>query len=539
MKIKYLFAALLLWSLAPSLNAQIPVFHLDKPLYVTGDILRYRLYLPPAFSGQDVALKTALVDAGGEPVGAFHQQTGGATALDGYLKLPYDLRSQVYHLLVLGTGQESRKKIKLAEILVPVYNDLGEESPPAAGPIPETGAMAEQLQVTIEQSGGPFQKQEEIPVQVRVTDRNGQSVPADLSVSVIDAGLFGGRSNGLSTPVSSTPAPANDLSDRMYLNGRITDELGRPRAEISFGAYVHDLGETIIGETDASGDFALELPTLTGSADIQFVDLRNDSLRVVLDDGIELSPTPPIPFNEKIESYLKWSRSRKVIYQLYNTLEMNLEQTLPERRPKPVEPDQRIVPSEYTAFKDMATFFTEVSTPLKFRIGKEGNLIAQMFNPNPRMRAFYQGTPIFLVDGKMTRDVDFVQQLELSRIDTIDLYFDFLNLNRYFGKVGSNGIAVLKTSIPNLQVPQPDENSIFRIDGLLASAREPASDQATDRRPDFRSNLYWNPTLPAANGTAGLRFTQSDDLGTFLIRVVARTADGRTGTAVQTYEVQW
>lgn len=545
MKQQYLFFTFCFFLLAQSLPAQQTgaAFHLDKPFYVTGDVLRYKLYLPPAYAGQEVALKVALVNAAGEPVDDFFQHTAGKSNLQGYLKLPYDLESAVYHLLVLGTDRASLLKVKLAEMFVPVYNDLVEESLAAnnASLPGNDGKKEKALDLSMDLPSGPFHKQEDIEVQVKVTDRNGTPVAATLSASVIDAALFGNlRADGVHFPLSDAiPAP-EELSDQMLLNGRIFGADGRPRSSISFGAYLHDLRTSLIGTTDEAGNFALPLPELTGSANIQFMDLRNDSLRVILDDGIQIAPTPPLPFNEVIDEYLKWSRNRKVIYQLYNTLETNLEQSLPTRELKKMEPGQRVILAQYPDFKNLATFFTEVGAPLKFRAEKDGGFTAQMFNPDPRMRVFYQGIPIFIVDGKMTRNVDFVQQLELNKIDTVDIYFDFFNLNKNFDKLGNSGVVVLKTSIPNLRVPAGDEANIFSIKGLLPDAREVSVEEKATHRPEFRSNLFWSPELTAGNnGQSQFRFTQSDDLGTFLIQVVARTADGRMGTATKTYEVQW
>ena len=545
---RYLLTVLLVSLVIRMLVAQVLTannglaLHLDKPFYVVGDVLRYQLYLPPGFAGREIALKMALKDAQGESLGAFYQQTGGATTLDGYLKIPYDLASANYHFLILGTDRTSLQKVKLAEIIVPIYNDLVEELPATKQGVASNAitAGANELQLSIELAAGPFHKREDILAMIKVADNEGNPVAADLSVSVIDAGLFGTAPNGWHQSPKAGAYIAADLSEHLYLNGQITGNNGAPRAAINFGAYIHELRESLLGLTDEAGNFALQLPTLTGPANIQFIDLRSDSLRVVLDDRIELGPTPALPFNEEIENYLKWSRSRKVIYQLYNTLETNLEQNRPPRKFKSLEPDQRILRSEYPNFKDLATFFIEVGTPLKFRPDKNGGYTAQMFNPNPRMRAFYQGNPIFLVDGKMTRNIDYIQQLELIKIDTIDLYFDFFNLNTYFGKLGNSGIAELKTSIPNLRVPAADEAAIFPIQGLLPEAREVLPEEQPATQAAFRANLFWAADQrTGSSGQTQIKFSQSDDLGTFLIQVAARSADGRMGIVHKTYEVQW
>jgi hypothetical protein len=54
------------------------------------------------------------------------------------------------------------------------------------------------------------------------------------------------------------------------------------------------------------------------------------------------------------------------------------------------------------------------------------------------------------------------------------------------------------------------------------------SDTQDARIPDFRSTLYWNPSVKVdIRGSSQLSFSASDDVGTFLIHIQGLTADGR------------
>lgn len=542
--LRLFFSSLLLFAgmlQAQSSDTSPIVLHSDKPFYVTGEVIWYQLYLPPAYQGRDLALKMVLVQPDGAVVDNYFLKTAGSTTADGYFKLPYDLNSGMYHLLVLGTATNTRKKVKLAEAFLPIYNDLsGEEQKPGpAGRPAMTKVAAGDLQVSVQLKAGPFQKRSEIGAVIQVTDRAGNPIAANISVAVTDAGLSGSGMQAINPAGRAAAAPAG-MSAELIFQGAISGEQGKARPETTIGVLAVDEQNSYLTTSGANGELTLTLPDFTGNRTIQFVDLRADSLHVSLDDGIELAPAPALPFTEEIKEYLKWSRSRKMIYQLYNSVEANLQIENPVPTAKQFKPDHRVVFREYASFPDFFTFFTEVSTPLKIRLDKDRGYFAKMFNPDPRMRAFYQGEPIFIVDGKMTRDVNFIQNLPMEKLDTLDEFFDFTSLSSNFGKLGSNGIAVLRTSIPNLELPAPDEARVFNVHGLLPEARLILPENPGPQQPVFRSQIYWlaGETTNGA-GNLPLKFPQSDDLGTFRIEVVAQSKDGKIGYGVQEYKVEW
>lgn len=529
----------------PAGNRDAIAIHLDKPFYINGELIWYKIYLPPAFSGKALTLKVALIHPAGKSLENYFLATKGKTVLDGYFKLPYDLEPARYHLVVMGTERNAKERIKLAEVFIPVYNDLIaiKSTANTEDPKPVQSVVANDLQVSIQLAPGPYQKRQEIRATVQVTDQAGKPLVSDLSVSVIDAALLGRDSDigtCLKTSTLETTSMVGALDNKISLIGRMTDLENNSLPEIAFGAYLSREKASLVAETDQNGVFTLSVPDLKGEAALQFINLRGERLQVKLDDGISLAESPPLVYSEAVRNYLKWSQSRKMIYQLYNSLETSLQ---PEQLLQPgseSEPDRQIIPKEYAGFPDLYTFFSEINTPLKIKMDKEGGYYAQMFNPDPRMRVFYPGAPIFIVDDKMTRDVNFLQQLDISKIDTIDLYFDFFNLNTNFGKLGNSGMVMVKTSIPNLTLPSSEEANIVAVNGLMPAIQLKNTEAVAPRQPIFKPQLFWAPNLiTTTEGTADLNFSQSDDLGTFQIEVVARAADGRIGYGTQTYQVQW
>lgn len=516
-------------------------FHLDKTFYVNGEVIWYQVYLPESFKGRDVMLKLSLTDRKADPVAANYLKTAGKTTISGYFKLAYDITPDVYHLLVIGTDRDSKKSVKLGELSVPVYNDLDnawKEQEVISSP-PATELVTEGLQLDLHLSEAAVQKREEVVATVRVTDAAGQPLAADLSISVSDDRLLpdGSMMKRMFIPTSVDPAA---LEDAIYIKGRLLDSDGKPRSEETIAAYAADERSSYFADTDQDGYFALQLPDFTGDKPLQFVDLHGVPFQVLLDDGVTVSDQSLLTYTTTVKNYLEWSRRRKMIYQLYQTVETSLQVQEEEVAARELEPDHRIQLEEYTSFPDLYTFLLEVSTPLKLRRANDGSLFARMFNPDPRVRVFYQEPPIFIVDGKVTRNVNFLQQLDIQKLQVIDEYFDFQRLNTYFGKLGSYGVVMVETSIPNLQLPEVDEAGIFTVSGLLPVATVLRPGQVGVQQPVFKPQLLWQDSVTTdEQGRYTLRFPHTDDLGTFVIEIVAQGRNGKIGKAKTSYRVSW
>lgn len=531
---------LFLFSLA-NLQAEQLLVQLDKPFYTAGDPLAYQLFFPKSFEGKNLALKVALYYPDGQLVTEHFLKTDGKLNTHGYLKIPYDLPSQAYHWLLLGTHQDGKERIKLGELLLPIYNDLS--STPAPSQLASLQASDNQpgkLSVDLQLLNQQISRGGRVQAKIAVQDQAGQPIDGILSITVKDAALLSmGTDNELSSfQLSISADVAAQLSEQIHILGKSYDLDGKPFQSAILCAYLREENQFFCTNAEADGSFSLVLPDLQGLRHIQFMDYQRSDIEVRLSDQIRLSTGVLVNTKASLATYLNWSRLRKKIYQFYGTVEAPLTAKPAKIDAKVFKPDQRFVMAHYTPFDDLTIFFNEIVTPFKLREKGKRGYVARMFNPTQQIRQFYQGSPIFIVDGALTKDANFIYNIPIGKIDTIDLYFLPQSLQPQFGPIANSGMVIMKTSMNQLDLPSTDANNIFNISLLKEIFLEPEIAVEVQDPIKIGPNLLWlaNQKLSSA-GSYQLDFQHSDDLGTFLIEIAVQSIDGQTATHTQYYEV--
>ena len=523
------------------LQAEGLVVQLNKPFYTAGDPVGYQLYFPASFQGQDLALKVAIYHPEGQLICEHFLKTKGMVHAEGFLKIPYDISSNTYHWLLLGTSKDGKKRIKLGTIHLPIYNDLSsQDTPPQIPNLPMASLPSSDLQIKFEWDNSERKRRSPIKGRVQVQDQTGQPVDGILSVAVKDAALLAlGTDNERSTHYLNLPDQiADKLSSEIRILGRTLNQSGASLQSMILSAYLKQENKFFFTQSDPSGLFSLKLPELTGARSIQFMDYQRNDVQVIISDEVELEGLPAQKNKPSLSTYLDWSRLRKKIYQFYGTIETPIT-------PKPVAtnrhdltPDQRFVMNHYAPFDDLTIFFNEIVTPFKIRSRGKRGYRARMFNPEQQIREFYKGSPVFIVDGYLTRDANFIYNIPIEKIDTIDLFFFSKSLKQQFGPVGNSGMVVINTSLNQLDLPKNDADNVFQLSLVQDQylTRKEKQDSAAGLKTG--PNLLWltNQSI-SSTGTYELGFQHSDDLGTFLIEITVQSADGKTSTFSQYYEV--
>ncbi|NRB51458.1 MAG: hypothetical protein HRU41_27550 [Saprospiraceae bacterium] len=534
------FLAFLL-NLPASLQAEQVLVQLDKPFYTAGDPLAYQLYFPKTFQEKDLALKVAIYHPDGTLVTEHFIKTAGQLQANGYLKIPYNLPSQSYHWLLLGTNLAGDKRIKLGELLLPIYDDLSTAPIPAqlATSNPSTSIPSE-LSIDFQLAKNELKRGGKVEANIAIKDQAGQTVDGTLSITVKDAALLAmGTDNELSTYYLDIPEGiASQLSEDIHILGTSLNLDGSPFQSAILCAYVREENEFFCTNSDKNGHFSLVLPRLGGERHIQFMDYQRSDLKVILADRVSLSNGTSSNTSASLQTYLNWSRLRKKIYQFYGTVESPVNAIPRPIEAKELSADQRLVMAHYTPFDDLTIFFNEIVTPFKLRDrGKRGH-VARMFNPTQQIRQFYVGSPVFIVDGRLTKDANFIYNIPIGKIDTIDLFFYPQSLQPQFGPIANSGMVVMKTSLNQLDLPETDVNNIFKISLLKTEYAQESTIEQTEEPIKIGPNLLWlaNQSMPTS-GSYQLDFEHGEDLGTFLIEIAFQSQEGKTATFTQYYEV--
>ena len=526
------------------------LLHLDKPYYVSGEIAWFKLYLPTEYEDQNCMLKVNLARSNGSIVDEFFLKTEGGSSVEGYYKFGYDIPSDQYQLLFSALNTASNEEQIVGKYEVPVYNDL---TPPSANSSGAAGSSSTEeytktgdLNVIIEFSKDTYLPRDEIRMRIRTNNNENSPVPANISISVVDADLIGRNHKTQSVQVDeSSTSDISNLSENIYRKGRITNEEGAGLRTNVIGAFSGLENAMFYTKSNDNGEYVLDLPDFDGSKPIQLTgNIFEEHADITLDfeDNIGSQSGSSLQFDETINNYLTTSRNRKKIYQFYKKTEAYIDQAQVQIDEKELKPNSTFRLKDYEAFENMAAFFNELlSSNLDFPTTDDGNFIARMYNPEARGQIrHFSGAPIFILDGKMTDDADFVGKMSTETVESADLYFITKDIRQQFGTFGSSPFVFIHTNQPDIAIPENDADDIFRMNGIQPQGQFMGitEEDRSGGVPIFRPMVHWDANQNTnQSGFVNIPFNHSDDVGTFLVTVVARDNEGNLSVGRGVYKV--
>jgi hypothetical protein len=133
--------------------------------------------------------------------------------------------------------------------------------------------------------------------------------------------------------------------------------------------------------------------------------------------------------------------------------------------------------------------------------------------------------PLYVIDGLMTMNSDYFMNLKPEDVMTIKVIRDFSKLAR-LGGVGRNGVVIVQTRKPDPEAVK-SSGAYVTVQGISTTTPFKVTSYTADASsmaPDFRSTLYWNPSIRTTkDGKALITFWASDDVGQMTINIVGTT----------------
>jgi hypothetical protein len=291
--------------------------------------------------------------------------------------------------------------------------------------------------------------------------------------------------------------------------------------------------------TDKNGNFDLSFLFDFWNEDDMFYMVENKRGKEIagtvhwqLDTISDLRPSVFASESESINGYAEFQLRNQFIsrsYKFYN--EPDNKNDASALNPNRIFEDElsgadySVKVDDYVVFPTMEELIREVVPSLQHRKSK-GKSTVRVILPDG---AIPPNDPLFMIDGIMTRDTDYFLQLKPSEVISIKIVRAYNKLTR-MGALARNGIVLVVTK-------GTDHKNLLRTNTMLQvkGVNRPVpfreinhSDTQNARIPDFRSTLYWNPSVKVdSRGSSQLSFSASDDVGTFLIHIQGLTADGR------------
>ncbi|HKK76646.1 MAG TPA: hypothetical protein VJ953_16335 [Saprospiraceae bacterium] len=547
----------LLLLLAVSIQAQNNQFtlHLDKPFYVTGEKIWYKIYTPVSME-KSKAIKGLILGPNGNVKERFFLRSNPEEAfIDGVFSIPFSYRSGMHRLAFYASAAPGQPSVELVKIDLPIYNDfeikaLAERARNNNVPTDVSSSTPdlEGLQISISLNKKAIAPRRAVNASITVRDAAGNPVNASLSVVARDAELTAQPLPNAAThavgPVLTTEQ-LQQFSDEIFIKGELTDTFNNQVQANVLGAYASLQKRIFYGKTNSDGRFTFPLPDFYGEQTLQFIGYPKETEEIkvrILEDGGR--PEGKLPINDAILKYLESTQQKKKMAEYFDYLRENIEVSEINNEFDNLESDFTYVAEDYVKFETVGDFFSELLTPLKFRM-VDGKYEARMENPRSRDASFSNlpGKPLFIIDGKITRNADFVGRSSWSNVRSVDIFYVSEKLRKQFNILAQGGVARIETKIPQFSMPPNEQEDVFTIQGLTPGGSfvpfQPGSSNAELRLPNFLMPTFWAPNIQTDNnGTASVSFFQGDDASTFVLEVIAKDQNGKMGKASVQYTVQ-
>jgi len=140
----------------------------------------------------------------------------------------------------------------------------------------------------------------------------------------------------------------------------------------------------------------------------------------------------------------------------------------------------------------------------------------------------------------LTRNDHYIAELDITKIEHFDLFYDFDRLLPLYGPLARFGLVRIESRNRNISVPEGDQKNYFQLKGFPAEVNYPISVDPTAEAPvQLRPALYWQPKAKTnASGELQVSVPLTDDQSRFQIEVVVQNAEGKRGQGTATFLIQ-
>lgn len=410
-----------------------------------------------------------------------------------------------------------------------------------------------------------------IPVELKTT--NGPDTKANLSVSIKSINYFPGQSSekmemlnlfselnftatgralakaledpafldlflltkSLSPQLSPGSAYALEQKKLIPLLGRVTAD-GKPVTDST--VYISILSEKPqfkIARLNKDGIFKLLVSPFTGESEL-IIKLAqvDESLQNIKYELIEARPklSPSdfesvyVPGKSQLNKFLQLQSDNQLIGRNYYAQAPEAIETATDLGAFFFDYNFDINYSDYLTLNDFREIKRELIEQLYISRNEDVIRVMQYDNTKDLYTDPYEKAPLMLIDGLPVFDAKKVLNLDPAKIKDIRV----MNMQYLVGGIMFEGVLEITTLQGNYFLQGETNHKVFTLQGYHqsnATGLPNAEVLESGNLPDFRSVLYWNPSLEVTTGERfNLEFHTSDDIGQFLLEIVGMDEQG-------------
>ena len=324
------------------------------------------------------------------------------------------------------------------------------------------------------------------------------------------------------------------------INARVMDKSGAmtPKGIMTYLSVPGEKYAFVTALTDGNGKLRFETNRIYGAGELvaQTNYEKDSNYRIDLinpfSEEFSAKAIPPLQLQRTWEKQLASLSTASQVSHVY-AKDQSLQFILPDLPDSTAfygAPDNKYFLDDYTRFTTMEEVLREYVEEVQVRRTRDKYNLRLLNTP---YKSFFESNPLVLLDGVPIFDMNKVIALDPLKIKKLEI------ISRKFYQGGSvyPGIVSFSTYQGDLGGYDLDPNAIIvRYDGLqirreFYSPVYETAEQKQSRLPDFRTTLYWSPTVRLTNqSTSTVQFSTSDIPGTYLMVIEGLSTEGKPGT---------
>jgi len=361
-------------------------------------------------------------------------------------------------------------------------------------------------------------------LKITLIDPNGIPIPARFSISV--------TGSALQTAVQRSELPQAMLGGVRDnpINGLAKSRNGEVLANASINAYSPREFLFYFGFTDAQGAFSFSTPIREQTNPLVFYDEHLNRIEVDIHSD-ELGPHGSLPqpnlSSSKVRDYIGQVEKRRIVYQMYNEVPELVKKDDATATQPVTQPDKSYDITEYQEFRSFSDFFLESGiTHLKVKGTHEVIDQLNVFNMTvggQGGRDLFPGSPLIIIDGELTLDIDAPNKIDFDVIRQVDLYSEVKKLRATAGQLALNK-GILAISTDRKVVPSFD----YQMTGLQSGFSFKNDRVNREKTEMMEPQLYWSTMEQTQDGPEmhTVAFVESPVYRKYTIEVLAIDEDG-------------
>jgi hypothetical protein len=431
----FFIAFLCLSNLLSAQNSEVPFVHLDRPFYVVGDDVWFKIYLVGNANQNSSIVQIEIVAPNGTTYLKQNIKTKDHMAVGDFnVPLSWEEGNYLFRVYTLWqTDSLSAPQAIISDAIVPIYNDL----------IPQK-KLAAQIETSIADAvsnnnntykvewanNNNLARREKKNLRLKLTNANGQPLTAQVSVSIFEnisgtnADLNNNEQQVLKQLQVNQNAELKPITS-LLLSGTVKDPLSNSLVSDRYLSLYTPATGTFTRVASKEGVFKTALPEFCGDAPVQLLSL-NPNRSYPMDVTLNAAANLPIYSNnaapvrsKAIDNYLKNNQLRRQSNDIFGIASRNLDTTTCVRKTVVYDAEKSYEPKSFYNLTTFAEFVREVLLNVSVEKNERGRTLRLGTADETKP---YMFAPWYMVNGLFIDAEEPIMNIPFNEFKSVEIF---------------------------------------------------------------------------------------------------------------------